>query len=138
MSTLLKSLTRDMKPPMLMEGRPDGSLCIHWPEELKTVHMRMLDNKGMTINIGQWMSGTRGGMKDWEKDYYHVSALIMLANNQSGGVTTEISNRWDAAFFLGIMWDRFRRNRGAKVEMEEIISSAEQMDAIVKRFHNAR
>lgn len=138
MSTILKSLVRDRKPPMMMEGRPDGSLCVHWPEELKTVQLRILDDKGMTINLGAWMNATKGGMKDWERDYYHVSAMIMLANNQQGGVSLEQALRWDAAFFLGIMWDRFRRKRGAKVEMTEVTQTADQMDAIVQRFQNGQ
>ena len=136
MSTL-KSLVRDRKPPMLMEGRPDGSLNIHWPEELKTVRLRIVDDKEQTINLGAWLGATRGGIEDWDKNYYHVSSMTMLANNQSGNVTTDNANRWDAAFFLGIMWDRFRRNRGGRVDMTEIVHTADQMDAIVKKFHES-
>jgi hypothetical protein len=134
MSTTLKSLLRDRTPPILMDGRKDGTIVLYWPAELKSTRLRIVDDKGMTIPIGPWMSSTRAGIPDWERKYYAASSLIMMANN-SNGFSAEHSLRWDAAFFLGIMWERFRKKRGARVEVTEETIQADEMDAIVKRIN---
>ena len=129
----LKSLLRDRQLPVYMDARKDGSVDLHFPDELKTTRLRVVDDKGMTIRIHDWMGATKGGIPDWDKKYSTISGLIFMVNSR-GAYVPMMSDNWDAGFFLGVMWARFEKKRGARIEVTEIQQSAEAMDDVAKRF----
>jgi hypothetical protein len=131
----LKSLLRDRQAPVFMENRKDGAVDLHFPDELKTTRLRIIDGSGSTIKVSDWMAASRGGIPDWEKKYYAASSLIGMTNSR-GMHAPIMSDHWDAGFFLGLMWGRFERKRDARVQVEEIPQTAEAMDAIAKRFQS--